>query len=194
MHIDQNRFDAAMTIEQFVERMRDNQQLFSENYEFAAISEDDLAWFGKQAPLQVLALADDWCIDVVTALPVVAKLATLLGDERFKLRVLVGDESQEIASAYRRPSGRTATPVFIFFDAQMRERGHMIERPAAAYAVLDDAEKDFARAAGYPVEREQRSDEQIDAVAEYRRKWRTSHRRELARMLLDEFRQIIAED
>lgn len=194
MHINQKQFDEARTIAQFVAQMGENQALFAENYELAAISEDDRAWFSRQTPLQVLALADDWCIDVITALPILAKLADMLGEDEFKLRVLIGEENEEIAAAYTRPSGRTATPVFIFFDAQMRERGHLIERPAAAYPALDNAEKEFAAAAGYPIEREQRSEEQMDEVGQYRREWRATHRRELARMLLDELRQVIADN
>lgn len=192
MIIDQARFDAAITIGQFVAQMQSNQDLFTRNYELTAIGNADLAFFRAHEPLRVLALANDWCIDVMTALPALARLAALLGDEQFKLRVLLDEGNEDIIEAYPKAGGQLATPVFVFFDAHMRERGHLVERPAPVSTTLNQVEAEFVAAhPGWPAAREQRSEEQKSAIGERRREYRINHYPELAQILLDAVRQLL---
>lgn len=192
MTIDAARFEAAMTTAQFVAQMQENQGLFIRNYELTEISNADLAFWQAQGPLQVLVLANDWCIDTITALPAVARLAALLGDDEFKLRMLLDEGNEDIAEAYPRESGRQATPVFIFFDAHMRERVHLVERPAAATIALAQAEAEFvATHPGWPTDRSQRTEEQKTAIGGYRREYRIRHYHELSQMLFADLRQLL---
>jgi DNA-binding response OmpR family regulator len=195
MSIDENRFEAAMTTAQFVAQMQTNQELFISNYALAVLDEADIAFFRAQGPLRVLALAEDWCIDVVTALPALAKLADALGDDLFRLRVLSRDQNLDLASAYTKEGSDQAIPVFVFFDAQMRERGYFIERPAALYGVLDRAEAEFvASHPEYAGPRGQRSEAASAAISVYRRQYRASHRHEVNKMLFAGLRQLLAGD
>ncbi len=181
-----------MRIAQFVTQMQSNQELFISNYALAEIDAADIAFFRAQAPLRVLALAEDWCIDVVTALPPLAKLADALGDNLFRLRVLSHDQNPDLAHAYAKQDGEQAIPVFVFFDAQMQEHGYFIERPAAVSAMLNLAEAKFVAAQPqYAGPREQRSEAASTAISAYRREYRTSHRHEVNKMLFAALRQLL---
>ncbi len=192
MSMDEARFEAAMTTSQFVAQMQENQETFISNYQQAEMDEADLAFFRSQGPLRALALVEDWCPDVVAALPMLAKLADALGDDTLKLRVLLRDQNLDIADAHLQDGAYRAIPVFIFFDAQMGELGHFIERPAAVTNALQQAGAEFLAAhPDYPPDRDQRTEEQNAAFGAYRREFRASHRHEINRMLIADLRQLL---
>ncbi len=192
MDMDEARFEAAMTTAQFVDQMQENQETFIANYQQTKIDEADLAFFRARGPLQILALVEDWCPDVLAALPVMAKLADALGEDTLKLRVLLRDQNLDIADAYLQDGAYRAIPVLIFFDAQMRELGHFIERPAAVTNMLRMAGEEFLAAhPDYSIDRDQRTDEQNAAYGAYRREFRASHRHEINGMLLADLRQLL---
>jgi selenoprotein W-related protein len=77
-----------------------------------------------------MAIVEDWCSDVVWGLPVVARLAEVLGPA-LDLRCFIRDEHRDLIVPYLNGGRFESVPVFAFFDAGWREVGHFIERPAA---------------------------------------------------------------
>jgi hypothetical protein len=120
----------SLTFAQFsdtVARWRDELTLNFDAVVFEPAELDALGRLGP--PLDVLAIVEEWCPDVITALPILARIERDTG--AIRLHVLIRPGFQDIADAYPHPDGRSHIPTFVFFDQAGRQRGVFIERPEA---------------------------------------------------------------
>lgn len=129
MAVTSERFNEGLTYQQYVDQMTQNKERFNENRESAKVSADDAAHFRNLPPLNVLAIAEDWCGDVIAGLPVLGKIADASGN--MNIRVFLRDQNEDLMNQYLKEGKFKSIPVFVFFDQQFHELGHMIERPAA---------------------------------------------------------------
>jgi hypothetical protein len=130
MTIDRARFEQGMTYDGFKEHMTRNRERLEENERKVEIRPDDLAAFRElPQPLKVVALAEDWCGDVIANLPVLGRLAKESGT--LDVRIFLRDENDDLMQRYLNQGKFRSIPVFAFFDEDMRELGHWIERPAS---------------------------------------------------------------
>ena len=127
MAVTRERFNQGMTYDEFKNWMSRNRDRI-EGYESKVqINPDDLAFFKNlRSPLDVLAVGADWCYDVLTNLPVLARLAQESG--KLNVRVFERDENPDIRDQYLNGPYQSI-PVFVFFDENFQEIGHWIERP-----------------------------------------------------------------
>jgi hypothetical protein len=138
MAITRERFEQGMTIEQYQAQMTQNQMAFAENIAKAALRPEDVAFFqGLPEPVNALILTEDWCGDALANVPVLAKVASETG--KLNLRLLLRDQNLDLADQYLKEGKYRSIPVFVFFDQEMRELGHFIERPARATAEMAEA-------------------------------------------------------
>lgn len=115
--------------------MTKNRDVFEANEQAAAVRPEDVAFFkGLAQPLNVLVITEDWCGDALANVPVLAKLAQESG--KLNLRLFLRDQNLDLADQYLKEGKYRSVPVFVFFDDQMRELGHFIERPARATAEM----------------------------------------------------------
>ena len=129
MAVTQKRFAQGMTYDEYRVQMTRNQERFIENEQTVTIDPDDLAYFaGLPEPLNVLAIGEDWCGDVIANFPVLGKLAEQSG--KLNLRVFLRDENLDIMDQYLKSGEFRSIPVFVFFDQEFNELGYWIERPA----------------------------------------------------------------
>ena len=129
MSITRERFDQGLTYDAYKAQMTRSQDRFESNERTVELSGDDLAFFAQlPAPLHVLALAEDWCGDVIANLPILGRLAAESG--KLNLRVFLRDQNLDIMDHYLNQGQHRSIPVFVFFDESFRELGHWIERPA----------------------------------------------------------------
>jgi hypothetical protein len=127
-HIDAGTLERGMSYEEFKTSMTRNRERFEENERRAVLSPDDLAPFAAlPRGLRVLVLAEDWCGDVVENLPILGRIAKETG--KLELRVFLRDQNAELMDRYLNQGKFRSIPVFAFFDDEMREVGHFIERP-----------------------------------------------------------------
>jgi hypothetical protein len=100
---------------------------FLANHEAVAFDADDRAVIeALPQRIEILAIVEDWCPDVVANLPIVARLAE--ASERVGLHVLVrGPETGDVADAYPH-EGRSHIPTYVVFDAAGAELGVIVER------------------------------------------------------------------
>jgi hypothetical protein len=91
--------------------------------------------------LNVLVIAEDWCGDVIAGLPVLGKLAEASG--KLNVRVFLRDQNEDLINQYLKEGKFKSIPVVVFFDQQMHELGHFIERPAAQTAEAAEARNAF---------------------------------------------------
>ena len=128
MAITRDRFDQGLTYEQFKAQMTRNQERFERNERAFQIDPTDLAAFKNlPAPVNVLALAEDWCGDVVDNLPIVGRLAAESGT--LNVRVFLRDQNLDLMDQFLKDGQYRSIPVFAFFDGDFNALGHFIERP-----------------------------------------------------------------
>jgi len=121
-------FRDAMTWKQFLETMKVNRLAIEANYEAYQLNASDKAFLtGLPGVTDVLVLAHDWCGDVVANLPLFAKVEAETG--KLRLHIIPKDpDNVDVGKLYPHPDGDVHIPIYIFFDAQGREKGHLIER------------------------------------------------------------------
>jgi hypothetical protein len=138
MAITRERFEQGMTIEQYQAQMTVNQETFAANMAQAALRPEDAAFFqALPEPINALVITEDWCGDALANVPVLAKVASETG--KLNLRLFLRDQNLDLADEYLKEGKYRSVPVFVFFDQQMRELGHFIERPARATAEMAEA-------------------------------------------------------
>src|ERR1700758_3385778 len=92
MAVTREQFDAGMTYDAYKAQMTRNKEQFEQNEKDLQLSAADLGAFtGLPQTLNVLALAEDWCGDVVANLPILGRLAQA-SDGKLNLRVLLRDQ------------------------------------------------------------------------------------------------------
>ncbi len=142
MAVTQERFNEGLTYQQYVDQMTQNKERFVENEGKVQLKPDDVAAF-KNLPekLNALVIAEDWCGDVIAGLPVLGKLANESG--KLNVRVFLRDQNEDLMNQYLKEGKFKSIPVVVFFDQQMHELGHFIERPAAQTAESTAARNAF---------------------------------------------------
>ncbi len=138
MAITRERFEQGMTVEQYKAQMTQNRPTFEANEASAAVRPEDVAFFESlPQAINTLVITEDWCGDALANVPVLAKLAEQSG--KLTLRLFLRDQNLDLADQYLKEGKYRSVPVFVFFDQDMRELGHFIERPARATAEMQAA-------------------------------------------------------
>jgi len=128
--IDGARFATGLTYDGYKAQMTRNLDRVEANEAKVQIDPEDLAAFRSiNGPIHVLALAEDWCGDVIANLPVLGVLAREAGT--LDLRIFLRDQNKDLMQRYLNQGKFESIPVFAFFDDQFNELGVFIERPAS---------------------------------------------------------------
>lgn len=128
--IDRARFASGLTYDEYKAQMTRNRDRLEANEAKVTIDPEDLAAFRTlNGPIHVLALAEDWCGDVIANLPVLGKLAEDAGT--LDLRIFLRDQHKDLMQRYLNQGKYESIPVFVFFDDAFNELGVFIERPAS---------------------------------------------------------------
>lgn len=131
-----DRYAAAPRFSEFLERAEQNAALWRDTYRLARIPEE-LVERARALPgrWHLLVLLEDWCIDAVNPVPVLARMAELA--PAIDLRVLSRDENLDLMDAHLSPAGARAMPVVIAYDEGFVERGWWGSRPGPLQAWVD---------------------------------------------------------
>jgi len=128
--IDGARFATGLTYDEYKAQMTRNLDRVEANEARVKIDPEDLRAFRSlSGPIHVLALAEDWCGDVIANLPVLGVLAREAGT--LDLRIFLRDQNKDLMQRYLNQGKFESIPVFAFFDDQFNELGVFIERPAS---------------------------------------------------------------
>lgn len=137
MTVSRERFEQGMTYTAYRAQMTRNQDRFDETERTVQLKAEDVAFFkGLAQPLNVLVLAEDWCGDVIANLPVLGRLAQESG--KLNLRIFLRDQNLDLMDRYLNAGQFRSIPVFVLFDADFREIGHWIERPAKLTEMIQE--------------------------------------------------------
>jgi hypothetical protein len=120
-------WEQALTFDRFVAEAAVNQALWSGVHRQAQIP--TWAWEAAATlgPLRLLVLAEDWCNDTVSTVPVLARLAEAVPG--IELRILRRDEHPEVMDQYL-TDGARSIPVVILLNERCEEIGRWGPRPA----------------------------------------------------------------
>ncbi len=148
MAVTAERFNQGMTYEAYREQMTRNRERFDATEAAVELDQTDVQAFAAlPQPLNVLVIAEDWCGDVISNLPVLGKLAAA-SEGKLNVRVFLRDQNLDLIDQYLKEGKYRSIPVFVFLDKDFNELGHMIERPASVTQML--AEKRAAIYAAHP--------------------------------------------
>jgi thiol-disulfide isomerase/thioredoxin len=140
MAVTRERFNQGMTYDAFKNWMTKNRDRIEGYERKVQISPDDLAFFKNlRSPLDVVVVGADWCYDVLTNLPVLARLAQESG--KLNLRIFERDENPDIRDQFLNGTYQSI-PVFVFFDENFNEIGHWIERPKSVTQLRADKRRE----------------------------------------------------
>jgi hypothetical protein len=132
MTVTRQDFEAGLTYEAFKAQMTRNQDRLIANERKITFEDGDLdAFRNLPATLKVVAIAEDWCGDVVANLPILAGLAEASG--KLDVRVVLRD-STNLIDSYLTKGEFKSIPVFIFLDEDHEEVGVFHERPDSVTA------------------------------------------------------------
>jgi len=128
--IDRARFATGLTYEQYKDQMTRNRERVDANEARVELDPADVdAFRSLNGPIHVLALAEDWCGDVIANLPILGKLANRSGT--LDVRIFLRDQNKDLMLQYLNHGKYESIPVFAFFDDAFNEIGVFIERPAS---------------------------------------------------------------
>lgn len=128
------RFRTGKTFQEYLDSGIRNRDLFVQHYERLEITPEQKARLQALAakpggPHHMVVIGEDWCPDVYRGLGVAQRIAEAMGIE---LRFFERDQNKDMIAEYLKDGQFESIPVFIFYDANHRELGHFIERPALA--------------------------------------------------------------
>ena len=131
--MDRERFSTGLTYDEFKAQMTRNRDKVEANEAAVRLTDEDVAAFrALNGPIHVVALAEDWCGDVIANLPVLGVLARECGT--LDLRVFLKDQNKDLMARWLNQGLYESIPVFAFFDDRFTEIGVFIERPATVTA------------------------------------------------------------
>jgi hypothetical protein len=135
--VDATRFGTGLTYEAFKDTMTQNRERLEAAEAGVEIDPRDVEFFRSLRPVRCVALAEDWCGDVIANLPVVAVLAREVGPA-LELRCFIKAEVPDLATRYLNHGRFESLPVFAFFDEDWNDVGVVIERPVAVTERRED--------------------------------------------------------
>jgi hypothetical protein len=150
MPVTREQFESGMTYAAYKAQMTRNREQVEQNEKDLQVSPADVQAF-KSLPqaLNVMALAEDWCGDVVANLPVLGRLEQESGG-KLNVRIHLRDQQpgETIMDEHLNKGQFKSIPTFIFLDQNFNERGVWIERPDSVTKLRE--EKRLAAYAQHP--------------------------------------------
>ncbi len=125
-------WDKAQSFESFVASCKaEHCELWQGIYKLARIRDWALAAVPPGAGRKLLVIAEDWCGDASSTVPIMARLVDLAPG--LELRVILRDENSDLMDQYL-TNGARSIPIVIALDERFQELGHWGPRPAQLQA------------------------------------------------------------
>lgn len=131
MPVTREQFDAGMTYDAYKAQMTRNREQLEQNEKDLVLSPEEVQAFRDlPQPLNVVALAEDWCGDVIANLPIVGVIAKE-SQGKLNLRIHLRDQQpgSQIMDEHLNKGQFKSIPTVIFLDKDFNELGVWVERP-----------------------------------------------------------------
>jgi hypothetical protein len=127
-------YEQGQRWDDFLAAARARRAMWVRNSEAATVPADVLAQVrALPGTWRLLVVAVDSCSDSVNTIPYLARLVTDVA--ALEMRIITPRQGRELMASRPTPDGRSATPTVVILDAEGREAGCWIERPAALQAM-----------------------------------------------------------
>jgi hypothetical protein len=144
----QDRFLAAQTFEEYLERVQENRDLWHSLYQRAKLPVEQIERAAKlEGEWKLLVLLEDWCGDAFNTIPAVARLAEAV--PQLELRVLPRDENLDLMDEHLSPTGGRSIPVVMLLDADYVECAWWGSRPAPLQQWIDEHAREMEKEERY---------------------------------------------
>jgi hypothetical protein len=140
MAVTREQFESGMTYTAYKAQMTRNREQFEQNEQDLQLTpEDEAAFRSLPEPINVMALAEDWCGDVVANLPILGRLEQAAAG-KLHVRIHLRDQQpgEQIMNQYLNKGQFKSIPTFIFLDRDFNELGVWIERPASVTRLREE--------------------------------------------------------
>jgi hypothetical protein len=140
MAVTHEQFDSGLTYDAYKAQMTRNKEQVEQNEKDLQLNADDVkAIQNLPGRLNVLALAEDWCGDVVANLPVLGKLAQE-SNGKLNVRVLLRDQDPgaKVMDEHLNKGQYKSIPTVIFLDGDFNEVGVWVERPESVTKLREE--------------------------------------------------------
>jgi hypothetical protein len=142
--VTRQRFAQGMTFQQYLDQMTTNKDKFLETMAATHVTPQNRAVFAdRREKLNVLVLTEDWCGDALTNFPVLARMVE--GAPNVEMRVFLRDQNPDLMDQYLNRGLFRSIPVFVFFDADMKEVARFVERPPKITEYMDQKQLELRR-------------------------------------------------
>jgi hypothetical protein len=140
MAVTREQFQAGMTYDAYKAQMTRNKEQVEQNEKDLQLKAEDIqAVRNLPQPVNVLALAEDWCGDVVANLPVLGKLAQE-SSGKLNVRILLRDQEpgSKVMDEHLNKGEYKSIPTVIFLDGDFKEVGVWVERPESVTKLREE--------------------------------------------------------
>ena len=124
-------WDKALPFDEFVAASEKQRGLWEGLHRIAVVPAWAIAAVPSGVKRKLLVIAEDWCGDASSTIPVVARMAEAVPG--LELRIIRRDEHPEVMDQYL-SNGSRSIPIVIALDENFRELGHWGPRPGALQA------------------------------------------------------------
>ena len=131
MAVTREQFESGMTYDAYKAQMtRNREQLEQNERDLDLKAEDTEAFRNLPETLNVVALAEDWCGDVIANLPILGRIEQASGG-KLKVRIHLRDQQPgaQIMDEHLNKGQYKSIPTLIFLDGAFKEVGVWVERP-----------------------------------------------------------------
>jgi hypothetical protein len=130
-------WENAIEYKKFLKGARENIEIMKAWYKDLQITEQDLENLRSlQNELRILVIGSDRCSDTTGNLPIIAKMSDI--SSKLQLRILDSDAHARYHQQFK-VNGKRKTPVVLFLSPEGEELCRWVERPNAAYKVINEA-------------------------------------------------------
>ena len=140
MAVTREQFESGLTYDAYKAQMTRNKEQVEQNEKDLQLTPEDVKAF-QDLPqtINVMALAEDWCGDVVANLPILGRLAQ---ESNGKLNVRIhlrdGETGTVVMDQYLNKGQFKSIPTFVFLDGNFNELGVWIERPESVTKLREE--------------------------------------------------------
>ena len=140
MAVTREQFESGMTYDAYKAQMTRNREQFEQNEKDLQLKPEDVEAFrGLPQSVNVLALAEDWCGDVVANLPVLGRLEQeSAGKLRVRIHLRDKHPGEQIMDEHLNKGQFKSIPTLIFLDGSFKELGVWVERPEAVTKLREE--------------------------------------------------------
>lgn len=129
-------WDNAVDYKKFLKGARENIELMKARYDGFQVVEQDIELLKSiQNDIRILVIGNDRCDDTAGNVPILARLAEL--NPKIELRILDSDSNAQYHQQFK-VNGKSKTPVVLFLSTELEELCRWVERPNAAYKVINE--------------------------------------------------------